>query len=58
MDPLLSHVTEAVYKLDFSRRYGNGNMLGMVSKVSAKYISYYADDLTSLLLDDILIDTV
>lgn len=33
-------------------------MIGMVSKVSANYIAYYSDQLTHLLLEDLLEDTV
>lgn len=30
----------------------------MISRISGRYISFYADDLASMLLDDILVDTV
>jgi hypothetical protein len=30
----------------------------MISRISGRYISFYADDLASMLLDDILADTV
>ena len=32
--------------------------IGMISKMGGRLIHYYADDLTDLLLEDVLLDTV
>lgn len=58
MQPLLETITNAVHKLDASSKCGASNMLGLLSKISARYIAYYSETLTDLLLEDILEDTV
>jgi hypothetical protein len=58
MQPLLETITNAVHRLDASSKYGASNVVGLVSKVSARYIAYYSDTLTDMLLSDLLEDTV
>ena len=40
-----------------NRLWDQANAIGMVSKIAGRYISFYADDLTEMLLDDMLLDT-
>ena len=40
-----------------NRLWDQANAIGMVSKIAGWYISFYADDLTEMLLDDMLYDT-
>lgn len=56
MDPLLNALSSTITRLNCSEKYGSHTGIGLISRVSAKYIAYYAEDLSDLILDDILID--
>ncbi|CAG9318386.1 unnamed protein product [Blepharisma stoltei] len=58
MDPLLNALSSTITRLNRSEKYGAHSGIGLISRVSAKYIAYYADSLSDLIIDDILIDTV
>jgi hypothetical protein len=50
-------VSSLIKRADFAEKYG-AKTIGLVSKVSAKYIAFYAEDLTSLFVEDLLSETV
>jgi hypothetical protein len=53
-----SQLGNMMKRLDVAEKYGAVGSVGIVAKVSAKYVAYYADDLTVLLLEELLGDTV
>lgn len=50
-------VSSLIQRADSAEKYG-ARTIGLVSKVSAKYIAYYAEDLTALFVEDLLSETV
>jgi hypothetical protein len=62
---MLDRVEQAQKNIEIARATHGGNLsgveqtgIGMISKMGGRMIHYYSDDLTDLLLDDILADTV
>lgn len=55
----MDQVDQQINNVGFTQRLKDqANAVGMVSKIAGRYISFYSDDLTEMLLDDILEDTV
>jgi len=50
-------VSSLIQRADSAEKYG-ARTIGLVSKVSAKYVAYYAEDLTALFVEDLLSETV
>jgi len=62
---MLDRVEQAQKNIEIARATHGGNLsgveqtgIGMISRMGGRMIHYYSDDLTDLLLDDILADTV
>ena len=50
-------VSGLVKRADLAEKYG-ARTVGLVSRVSSKFVAYYAEDLTDLLAEELLSDTV
>jgi hypothetical protein len=57
-DPVLNSMTAAMIKYKAAHNYSNKTTSPLISQVGAKYIAYYANELSEMLIDDILEDTV
>lgn len=66
LGPMMDKVERAQKNIELARATHGGSLLsqhemgpiGMLSKMGGRMIHYYSDDLTEMLLDDILADTV
>lgn len=64
LEPMLERVEQAQRNIELARATNLGSLsnldgpIGMLSKMGGRYIYYHADDLTDMLLEDILKDTV
>lgn len=64
LEPLLERVEQAQRNIELARATNLGSLsnqdgpIGMLSKMGGRYIYYHADELTDMLLEDILKDTV
>jgi hypothetical protein len=64
LEPMLERVEQAQRNIELARATNLGSLsnldgpIGMLSKMGGRYIYYHADDLTEMLLEDILKDTV
>lgn len=61
VEPILKRVEEAARNVQIAKAAGNDTMrkgpLGMLSKMGGRLISFYADDLAEMLLQDFLGET-
>lgn len=54
----MNQVSQVVQNAGFTTRLRDkANAIGMISKISGRFISFYADDLASMILEDILTET-
>lgn len=54
----MGQVTQICQNASFTTRIKDkANAIGMISSIAGRFISFYADDLSQMILDDILIDT-
>jgi hypothetical protein len=66
LGPMMDKVEKAQKNIEMARATHGGSLLsqqdmgpvGMLSKMGGRMMHYYSDDLTEMLLDDILHDTV
>jgi len=66
LGPMMDKVEKAQKNIELARATHGGSLLsqhemgpiGMLSKMGGRMMHYYSDDLTEMLLDDILADTV
>ena len=56
MDPFLTTLSSAMTKLQTSQKYGTHPGVGLIARASAKYIAYYADNLSELIADDLIME--
>ena len=57
-DPVLNSISAAMVRYKAANQYNNKASSALISQVGAKYIAYYANELTDMLIDDFLEDTV
>lgn len=57
-DPILNSLSAAITKFKTTEKYSDHTGIGLISKVSSKYIAYYANELSDMLIDDFLKDCV
>ena len=57
-DPILNSLGAAITRFKTADKYSNHAGINLISKVSSKYIAYYANELADMLVDDFLIDCV
>lgn len=57
-DPILNSLSAAMVRFKAADHYSSHPSSGLISKVGSKYIAYYANELTDLLIDDFLEDCV
>ena len=57
-DPILNSLSAAITRFNTADKYSEHSGVGLISRVSSKYIAYYANELTDMLIDDFLIDCV
>jgi len=58
LHPMMQTISNALAKADRAERYGVQSTIGLVSRVSARYIAFYADNIADLLVDDLFEDTI
>lgn len=56
--PMMQTISNAIARADRAERYGVQSTIGLVSRVSARYIAFYADNIADLLVDDLFEDTI
>lgn len=57
-DPILNSLTAAMVRFKAADDYANHPSVGLISRVGAKYIAYYANELSEMFIDDFLEDIV
>ena len=57
-DPVLNSISAAMIRYKAAHNYSTKTTSPLISHVGAKYIAYYANELSDMLIDDILEDTV
>ena len=57
-DPMLTTLNAAITKYKTAEKYSGHSGVGLISKISSKYIAYYANELTDMMLNDFLEDCV
>lgn len=57
-DPVLNSISAALVRYKAANQYNSNASSVLISQVGAKYIAYYANELTDMLIDDFLEDTV
>lgn len=57
-DPVLNSISAALVRYKAANEYNTKASSVLISQVGAKYIAYYANELTDMLIDDFLEDTV
>lgn len=63
LEPMLQKVEQAQRNIEMAKHTNTlsgqeAHGIGMLSKMGGRMMHYYADDLTEMLLDDVLYDTV
>lgn len=59
MEPIIDKIDSNLNQKSFKERLQDqANSIGLISKISGRFISFYADDLTEMLLDDFLGEVV
>ena len=57
-DPVLNSISAAMIRYKAAHNYSTKTTSPLISQVGGKYIAYYANELSEMLIDDILEDTV
>jgi hypothetical protein len=58
LHPMMQTISSALAKAERAERYGVEGTIGLVSRVSARYIAFYADNIADLLVEDLFEDTI